>query len=633
MYIFAYLCLLVSLLCALGGGFFALLQLLQDRNDHLKFAASLNIGVFSGLALASAMLLHALFWSDFSLEYVFSYTDSLLPVFYRLTAFWAGQPGSMLFWALAAAFGGLVFYFVTDKTSLSPSTSLWFWVLFYAVMAFFCLVLTCWSNPFLLLRPAPTDGSGLNPLLQNPGMIFHPPLLFLGYAFFTVPACLALAQTITGDDAKPWFSITGNYIRVSWLLLSSGIILGAWWAYMELGWGGYWAWDPVENASLFPWLVATAGMHTLVVSRSCAKLRRISALLVSMSVVCAFFATYLTRSGVIESVHAFGDGGVGTPLLIFVIASATIAVWSCARSPLRGESLASPTSREGLLLLTSWVFIALAAIILVATIWPVACQLLRLAPKGLDANFYNRVCLPLGAFLFLVLCLCPWLAPLGGFIRTRGLTWLLITIGAAFATMIALWIADYRVPLALISSGAAVGVLCAMLIRLFFKSSWKSRSAFDSLWIHAGMALVALGVAFSGAYSVDREVFLSPGKSEKVGRYDFALDKIEEGTGAGYDFLKARLSAKSGDQTLGALAPERRIYAKFGAMQFSEVDVISRLGEDIYVSLLGVDEDYRVLVKISIQPLVNWIWIGGVVVCVFPVFGFFIRRPETTRRN
>lgn len=626
MYIFAYVCLLGALLAALFGGGIALIQLWQKRQEQLALLNYVQWFMAACFFLASALLLHALFWQDYRLEYVTSYTDQYLPVFYRLTAFWAGQPGSMLFWALVTAGCGLIFSFSKMFKHIESGVLLWYWAFFFSIMAFFGLILTCWSNPFIMLQQPPADGNGLNPLLQNPGMIIHPPLLFLGYAIFTIPACLGLAQLLV-PASLPWYRITRNYILGSWIFLTAGIILGAWWAYMELGWGGYWAWDPVENASLLPWLAGTATIHVLAVENSTGKLDRASVFLVCSTLISAFFATYLTRSGVIQSVHAFGDGGVGTPLLIFVISSFVIICIITAVSRREDQQLSAPFSREGLLVLTSWLFIALALIILIATIWPVLSKFTDNSPQGLDATFYNRVCLPLASFLLVILGICTWLGWKEGFKNSIALKKFLATCGAFASTALAIWFYGYRLPLPLITASASVAVLCAMSMHIFDRTVWQSRRAFCALWIHLGVALFALGVSFSGPYKIDSDLLLSKGQSGQAGPYTITLASVSDGPGNGYDFLKAELNIKLGNQNIGTLYPERRIYAKFGAMQFSEVDVISTLGEDIYASLLGMDEEFKVLVKISLEPMVNLLWIGGVIMCLLPICGMiFIRK-------
>lgn len=621
LHISGYLCLLIGLLASLAGGGLALLQLYEGSQNHLSFVRKAQWLVSGALLLASALLLHALFWEDYSLEYVASYTDKFLPVFYRLTAFWAGQPGSMLFWALVTALSGSAYALLAGGKAQTAPTQLWFWAFFYAIMAFFCLVLTSWSNPFLAQEPVPVDGQGLNPLLQNPGMILHPPLLFMGYAGFTVPACLGLAQLLSQSDSPEWFRLTRPFYLLSWILLTAGIVLGAWWAYMELGWGGYWAWDPVENASLLPWLIGSAALHILIIRVRAGKLNRTAICLMALTLVSAFFATYLTRSGIIQSVHAFGDGGVGTPLTVFVLASLGLALAISFSSKAKGDDLHSLFSREGALVLAAWVFLALALIILLATMWPVISKLWGAAAQGLDASFYNRVCLPLGVGLILLLCLCFWLAWQGGLEKTAGFY---ATCGAFIASGIAIWFAGYHKPLALIGASAAIAAICAICLQI--PSALRSRRRLGVLGLHFGLALLTLGVAFSGPYTTEKEMLLAKGQRENIGSYTVTLETARDGEGNGYDFLRASLTISKNDEIIGTLYPERRIYAKFGDMQFSEVDVISGLDKDIYASLLGMDEDLRVLVKISLEPLVNWIWIGGTLMCIFPLLGLGWRR-------
>lgn len=647
MYITACVFQLVAMLCALMGGCLALTMLWPHKANSISSSAGLDAenitlvrlverchwAVSSGLLLASAILLHALFWNDFSVKYVASYTDLALPLFYRLSAFWAGQPGSMLFWATAVAVSGSVFAITVPYRRLSRHTRLWYWTFFYAIMAFFCLILSCWSNPFLLQQPAPADGSGLNPLLQNPGMILHPPLLFLGYGGFTVPACLALAQSIVRSSSKEgeWFSLTKPFLLVSWSFLTAGIVLGAWWAYMELGWGGYWAWDPVENASLVPWLVATAAIHTIAVQKTSGKLARCNTVLVAMVTISAFFATWLVRSGVIDSVHAFGDGGVGVPLLIFVCASVLITVLVFLLAPKEGKSLEGVSSREGLLGIMAWIFPALAVIILVATLWPVLSKIAVGVPRGLDAGFYNRVCLPIGTLLMLAMAICPCLGWKGGIPDRPRLYFVLVVFGLSAIVMMAL---GYNKPVAVgaASSATAFAAGCLFMLCRKFPGMGKNRGGAGNLsfiGIHLGMAMIAFGIAFSGPYTEDREFWIGAGQVEKVGNYEISLISARTSRGHDYDALVASLKVSRDGKEIGILNPERRIHDKFGDMQFAEVDVASGFVRDIYASLLGIDDEQKVMVKISIEPFVSWLWIGGILLCVFPFMALGSRSGKT----
>jgi len=619
MYFVAYGLLLVTMLCALGSGGLALLQLWQGRSELLAFVEKTQLVLAAALLAASAFLLHALYWHDFSLQYVASYTDRILPVFYRLTAFWAGQAGSLLFWALSVGLAGAVFVLTPGYRVLHPATRLWFLLFFSGIMAFFGLLLTSWSNPFLMHFPAPPDGNGLNPLLQNPGMIFHPPLLFLGYGGFVIPGCLALAQHLSGrrDEEGSWIRIARPFTLLAWLFLTAGIVLGAWWAYMELGWGGYWAWDPVENASLIPWLVGTTAVHTAILEERRGKLARVNVALMSLTTVSAFFATYLVRSGVIDSVHAFGDGGVGMPLLVFILASAVLCIWVACLGRASAKALSGMDSREGFLVLAAWVLLTLSTIIWIATLWPLISKLWGPQAQGLGQEFYNRVCLPLFAMLTAILSMCPWMRWEGGL---RDKMKAFAVAGCAIVAGIALWSAGYRQTTAFISATAGFACLASIGLLLAGRPARDSLAAYG---VHLGVALMVLGVAFSGPYKQEADLVLGVNETGRIGAYEVRLTKIADGEAAGYHFLEARLDVFKEGKQVGELIPERRIYEKFGRQQFAEADTIFSLGSEVYASLLGLEpvkpgQEPRVTVKISVHPLVNWLWIGGALMCLFP---------------
>lgn len=627
MYIFAYGMLLLSLLCSLGGAGLALFQLWQGRSGALHVVEKAQLVLTGALVLASALLLHALFWNDFSLEYVASYTDRILPVFYRLTAFWAGQAGSMLFWALSVALCGAGFLLTPAYRRLTAETRLWFWVFFLGTMGFFSLVLVGWSNPFVMLSPAPADGNGLNPLLQNPGMIFHPPLLFLGYGGFVIPGCLALSQSLSmrQDEEGLWVTVARPFTMLAWLFLTAGIVLGAWWAYMELGWGGYWAWDPVENASLIPWLIGTAAIHTMIIEERRHKLGRVNVFLMALTTVSAFFATYLVRSGVIDSVHAFGDGGVGTPLLVFILFSLALSVWVSMLGYNSRRELAGLDSREGFLVLAGWVLLMLSAIICVATLWPIISKLWGAQAQGLEASFYNRVCLPLFAMLAVLMAFCPWLGWKSG-LRDRKK--FLIVLGSFVAGGVAFWTLGYKQPTALIASSACVAILCCLGLLFTEEAVRKQRNSIAAYGVHLGVALLMLGVAFSGPYKIEEDLLLAKGGKGMVGGYEVTLVDLADGQQPGYDYIEARLQVMKNGVLVGLLAPQRRMYTKFGNQQFSEVGTVFSMGNELYASLLGLDQQHRITVKVSVNPLVNWMWVGGTLMCLFPFMGLRRRKEQ-----
>ncbi len=629
MYFFAYGMLMLALFCCLGGAAFAVLQLYQGRTNALKVIESAQIIMTGALVLASALLLHALFWNDFSLVYVASYTDRILPVFYRLTAFWAGQAGSLLFWALSVALCGLFFLFTPAYKKLSESTRIWFWLFFLGIMGFFSLLLTGWSNPFLMHTPVPADGNGLNPLLQNPGMIFHPPLLFWGYGGFVIPGCLALAQCLSGMGEKEgsWIEVARPFTLLAWLFLTAGIILGAWWAYMELGWGGYWAWDPVENASLIPWLIGTAAIHTTIIESRRNKLGRTNVFLMALTTISAFFATYLVRSGVINSVHAFGDGGVGLPLLIFILSSTVLCAWIAFFGPNSRKALAGIDSREGMLVVTAWVLLMLSVIICIATLWPLISLLFSPQSQGLEAAFYNKVCLPLFALISVILAFCPWLGWNGGVRDMKKI----ITVAASFVLAgIGLWFADYRNPTAFVATCASIAAIVSIALLFMEKSIRAQMNTMAAFGVHIGLIMVVIGVAFSGPYKIEDDIQLAEGEQAKLGAYTLTLEKVSDGEQPGFEYLMSNVKVTKGEKLIGYITPQLRLYSKFGNQHFYEAATIFSLGDELYASFLGIDKDARVTLRVSVNPLVNWMWIGGVLMCIFPFLG--LRRRKVSEK-
>jgi cytochrome c-type biogenesis protein CcmF len=626
MHMTAYLLLLLALLACLGGSGWALAASWRGEHKNLLWVEMGQLGV-AGLVTISSIFLAAALWArDYSFQYVFEHVDNVLPLFYTLTAFWAGQEGSLLFWQWMVALMGALCLITPGYKSLAPSTRMLFWVFFLAVQAFFLLLLTCWSNPFMVLTPLQMNGKGLNPLLRNPGMIFHPPLLFLGYAGFTIPACVSLASVLTAEP-RPWVAVTRNWTIAAWVFLTAGIILGGWWSYMELGWGGYWAWDPVENASLIPWLSATAFLHTALIENSRGALRRTNVVLMGLTFLLCIFGTYLVRSGVIQSLHAFGEGGVGLPLLWSMGAMGLIVVLSL----LLGEkpvyrSLSHPMSRQGLLLLVAWLLLALGLVVIIGTMWPVISKLWSERPVGLDAAFYNRVTLPLFTLLALILVACPWVGWKEGVRDKLGLA----LTGAAFVAAGAVLVAKgVTLPLALISGAAGAAVAVGwVLVPLRIPGMRRTRPSLAAAGVHLGVALMILGVAVSGPYQVVREAVIDKNAPMDIDGYTVRLKDFTENTSLEMYAARAVLEVSREGKVLGELVPERRIYRGFDS-PFAEVSTLPGLGDEIYATLLAFTDDRQVTVKISVNPLVNWIWIGGTISCLLGLFLF--RNPSPAR--
>ncbi|MGE4535839.1 MAG: heme lyase CcmF/NrfE family subunit [Desulfovibrio sp.] len=623
-----YFALLVAMLLCLAAAATAIFGLWRRDYCRLALLERAHLVVFVATLLASAILTIALWRRDFSFVYVAEYTDTLLPLFYAVTAFWAGQAGSMLFWMLVLAVFGGGFALAPSYKKLSPATKYAYWMFFFAIEAFFLLLLTGPSNPFLEAVPPPAQGRGLNPLLRNPGMIFHPPLLFLGYAGFAVPACLGLAAWLVGET-RSFVATARNTAILSWLFLTAGIVLGGWWSYMELGWGGYWAWDPVENASLIPWLVGTAFLHTAIVERRTKALAKTNVALAVVTFISCILGTYLVRSGVVDSLHAFGEGGVGDPILLFMIfALVLLASVLVAGAPYfagRGKQLAGLFSVPGFLVVLAWLMLALSAVVLLGTMWPVISKLWSANPVGLDAGFYNRVCLPLFAMATFLVALCPLLSWTEGVRDKLGLA---IVAGGFVGGGAVLYASGVHLPLALFGGACAIAAMVCVAYVFIRQRHARSRSgALGAYCVHLGLALLTLGVAFSGPYQISREVVLTPGRAMRIGDFTMTYTDLERETNPAVSIARAVIDVTKNGRTVGRLTPERRIYKGF-EQPFAEVSTIPSLGDELYATLLSATDQKAASIKISVNPLVNWVWIGGALMSLAPFLS--LRRPKET---
>lgn len=649
-FVLIFACFLLCLACA--G--LSLPRAAQGRIAPPRTAETGSLAVFGGLSLGCFILTAALVSRNFSFLYAVQHTDRDLHLFYRMTALWAGQEGALLFWAWCAALFAVVFRFMGRYKALPPEVKRWFWSLFFVIMGFMCLLLSSWNNPFLEAVPAPADGAGLNPLLQNVGMIFHPPLLFLGYGAFTVPCCLALAGLLTLREQKKknalpplaWAEITRPFILGAWLLLSAGIVLGAWWSYMELGWGGYWAWDPVENSSLVPWLIATAYLHTALVENARGKLYRSNAFLMALVTISAFFSTYLVRGGIVNSVHAFGQSDVGMPLLLFVLLFLAFSTLAALSAPACGKELESPLSREGLLTCAAWIFLALALVITLGTLWPVISRLWSDKPVGLSRSFYNITCLPLFVALTVMLAACPWVSWTGQ-VRRKGF---LVFVAAVFLLCAGmLFHLGFTNPVAMAGAASAMAVMAGTCM-LFSATPGLAavRAALAGHGTHLAFALMVLGIAFSGPYKAQEDIAMRPGQRVVFGDYTLHLTSVRGGDSHDhqsgphpdhgteppkYIYSEAVVAVSRNGEILGELRPQLRLYEAYSANPFSEVDTLFSWGNELYCSMIGIDRDGTATLQVSINPLVNWIWLGGALLCLFPILGFGPRKRARDRED
>ncbi len=624
----ANLLLLAALLFALGAGGYGCLALFTGRKNTLSFLEKANLAIAGLITAASIIMTVALVDRDYSFKYVYEHVDNLLPLFYTITGFWAGAEGSLLFWIWSIAIMGVIFARLPGFRQYSSETRLYYWVFYMLIQGFFLLLITNWSNPFLELVPTPGDGRGLNPLLRNPGMIFHPPLLFLGDAGFTSPAAIALASYVSGEN-KFWVKLCRNWNLTAWVFLTAGIILGGWWSYMELGWGGYWAWDPVENASLIPWLSATAYMHTAVIESKRNALGKTNIFLMSLTFLLCIFATYLVRSGVVQSLHAFGEGGIGLPLSMFMLGGLAVTAYVLATGNRSGsKTLSGLGSRQGMLVVAAWALLALGLVVGLGTMWPVISKMWNNNPVGLDARFYNRVCLPLFSMLILIFAVCPWFDWKEGIRDRRGL----FVVGGVFLAALGVnWALGLHNILAVVTAAAAIASLAGIAALFVFKPQMRKVTSTVGIYgIHVGLALVFLGVAWSGPNQTALETVLKKGESAQLGEYTLTYTRSDESQSMAMAKVMAVLEVSKNGKKVGILAPERRIYRGY-QQPFAEVSVIPGLVDELYGVLLSFQPDGTATIKVSINPMINWMWIGGTLMCVFGFMAF--RRTSLSSRE
>ncbi|MEW6033938.1 MAG: heme lyase CcmF/NrfE family subunit [Chloroflexota bacterium] len=606
--------------------------------------------VFGLVSIASFALLYALLARDFQLSYVASYTSRATSVVYTIAGFWAGNAGSLLLWSwLLALCGAIVLWQNRRKNQeLIPYASLTILV----TQALFLALMVFTANPFQKLPAIPADGQGLNPLLENPGMLFHPTTLLAGYAGFTIPFAFAVAALITRRLDHQWLATTRNWTLVFWLLLGIGNVLGMQWAYVELGWGGYWAWDPVENAGLMPWLTATAFLHSLMVQRRGGMLKVWNMSLIGATFFLAIFGTFITRSNILSSVHTFGESGQGPFFLFFITAGIILftALVVSRLSDLRSEhQMESLLSREASFLLNNLVLVAATVVILLGTMLPLFSRILAGKEVTVGATFFNSVAGPILVVLVLLMGLCPLI----GWYRTspgKLLNNLLTPLYAALATAIVLLTLALVRVIPLKPYAVATFSICAFALttvflewgrgtrarhrihgenyfRAFISLIGKSRARYGGYFVHIGIVLIAMGIGASSAYSISEEFTLAPGGSMKVGQYTLRYEGLDQYPTPKQMVVSAGLSVTNGQRAAGHMEAKRYFKSNFNPV--SEIGLRSGVSEDLYIILMGWDESGSAAFKVLVNPLVLWIWVGGGLM----LGGTFIALWPTQRRN
>ena len=580
------------------------------------FYAATAMTVLAAIALETALLTH-----DFSLAYVAEHTDISTPVALLAAGFYSGQEGSLLYWTLILGLLG--------SASLVASGALGGRVAAYAagilaaIITFFLFVLAVVASPFELLSVTPPDGLGLNPVLRDGGMLIHPPVVLAGFAAFAVPFAFASAALLAGRSDAAWIRHTRRFALVAWGLQSAGLLLGMWWAYHVLGWGGYWGWDPVENVALMPWLATTAYLHSSQVQERRGRLRGWNLGLVMLAFLLVVFGTFIVRSGVVPSVHTFAISAIGPWFLGFLGACiAFSAVLLATRAALGGAPAtrpAEPVSREGAFVLQNMLLIGVIAVVFWGTLLPLVSGMFGLE-RVVGAPYYEHAAGPLLAALLALLAvgpLLPWRQ--AGRPSLRALRWPALT---AIAVLLALAVAGVRsAPLLLalpLAAAAAATVFTeyGRALRRSPASVIARRRRFGAYMAHLGLAVVAAGIAASQLGQQERDVALAPGEQAMVAGYTLIYTGSEQRDAGDHTELVA--SIRFGDQTL---EPSRAVYAGLGGQALTHVAITTTPLADVYVVLAGMDEDGRAAFRVFVNPLVTWIWAGGAVLILGVLLG------------
>jgi cytochrome c-type biogenesis protein CcmF len=618
----------LALATALLLGIVPLAGSLRERNDWMALARPLT-GVLALTVGASFVALTSAFvGNDFSVLYVAQHSNSALPLAYRIAGVWGGHEGSLLLWAMMLCVWMIAVARFSRHLPL-PVLARILSVMGWIALGFLLFTLTT-SNPFERLFPVPADGRDLNPLLQDPGMVIHPPMLYMGYVGFSVAFAFAVAALIGGNLDAQWARWSRPWTLAAWLFLTIGIALGSWWAYYELGWGGWWFWDPVENASFMPWLVGTALIHSLAVTEKRGAFKSWTVLLAIMAFSLSLLGTFLVRSGVLSSVHAFAtDPRRGLFILAFLVvvigASLTLYAWRAPKVGL-GARFAL-LSRETLLLGNNVMLVAAMAAVLLGTLYPLVLDALGLGKISVGPPYFDSVFMPLMVpvvFLMGIGPLARWKQTSLPELAVR-LRWAAaVAVVAAFASG---WLAGRISPVATVGllmgwwlvasvatdlwgrirprNGAGIAARAALL----------PRAVVGMMAAHLGIAVFIFGVTMVKTYEVERDVKMSPGDSTSIEGYVFTLRGLREVDGPNYRAVRASIDVTRNGNKVTELLPEKRVY-RVQRNPMTEAAIQTGFTRDLYVALGEQVEGGAWIVRVYYKPFVDWIWGGALLMAL-----------------
>lgn len=617
--------LILALVMALAQGCLPLLGAYRGVAGWIQVAKSAAYGQLLFMALAYGCLTYSFISHDFSVAYVAQNSNTQLPFIYLVSGVWGAHEGSLLLWAFTLTlWTALVAGFSRQMPDTTRARVL---AIMGLVSVGFLLFLLLTSNPFDRLFPAPLEGRDLNPLLQDPGLAIHPPMLYMGYVGFSVPFAFAIASLMEGKLDAAWARWSRPWTNVAWLFLTLGITLGSWWAYYELGWGGWWFWDPVENASFMPWLVGTALIHSLAATEKRGVFKTWTVLLAIFAFSLSLLGTFLVRSGVLTSVHAFAsDPTRGVFILVFLalVVGGSLLLYAIRAPQIKTSVSFELVSRESALLVNNVLLVVTAASILLGTLYPLVIDALGMGKLSVGPPYFNAVFIPLMAPLALAVglgVLLRWKQD--AMQRLIKPLWPLLVLAISLALLIPLAMPFY-------AWGAVLGLLLAFwtvfLTLLAFKQrlqhfSWQRLrqipAGFYGMTVaHLGIAVFVIGISFTSAYSIEKDVRLAPGETLDLFGYVFEFKGVKQTQGANYLAEQGAVTVKHNQTVVAELAPQKRVY-RVQKMPMTEAGIDAGLFRDLFVALgepLGAEGAWSL--RVYYKAFIRWIWLGGVFMAV-----------------
>ncbi|MCW9698840.1 heme lyase CcmF/NrfE family subunit [Avibacterium sp. 20-129] len=628
----------LSLGIALLLAIFPLYGAEKNNAQLMALARPMTYGLFVALSLAFACLFYLFATNDFSVQYVVNNSNTTLPLAYRLSAVWGSHEGSLLLWIwLLTLWSAAVAFF--SKPLPQEAVARVLGVMGVITIGFLIFVLFT-SNPFTRTFPNfPVEGRELNPLLQDVGLIFHPPLLYMGYVGFSVAFAFSIASLMTGKLDTAWARWSRPWTMAAWVFLTLGIVLGSWWAYYELGWGGWWFWDPVENASLMPWLAGTALLHSLAVTEKRGAFKAWTVLLAILAFSLCLLGTFLVRSGILVSVHAFASDptrGLYILAYLIVVIGGSLTLYAYKGNRIRSRDNAERYSRETMLLLNNILLMTALAVVFLGTLLPLVHKQLGLGSISIGAPFFDQMFLYIMIPFALLLGIGPlvkWRRDQFSAIRTPVILSLILMLIAG--VVLPYWLQDR------ITATSVLGVMMSVIITVlalyelqqrathrhhFFAGLSKlSRSHWGMVLAHLGVAMTVWGIAFSQNYSIERDVRMNVGDSIEIAGYDFKFQGISDANGPNYLGGKAEIEISKNGQYETTLYAEKRFYT-VSKMSMTEAAIDWGFARDLYVALGESLGNGAWALRLYYKPFIRWIWLGGLFMALGGLLCMFDRR-------